>query len=215
MRRGLLFTVLLGGCIGGVPPLMREAQAPTATDSARVVIAWEPTSCDAGGDFAVATPNAFLGFIRAGTRLETTLPPGRQTIFVWSPDRLSEGARSVGVLHADLVPQRTYTATLSFGDWNEQGPRSAVAHRSGRNGRIGCGGPSPELVVVRHGDRQPPPDLRPISLDANASGPWAAEHKDDLNLQAGLAEERFEDLTVFAKTLATFHPVDGVDARVP
>jgi hypothetical protein len=198
------------GCVGGgLPPLMRDAPAtPVPSGAARVVVVWEPTSCDSAGDYAIATPNAFLGFIRTGTRLEADLPPGQHTLFVWSRDRAPQAARTVGVLHADLRPQRSYVAALSFGDWDERGPQSAFVRRTAT--RV-CADREPELVRRGPGEAKSAPAIRALTLDGQMSASWTSEHRVELGRQAALAEERFELLTPDAKALATVEPADGAE----
>ena len=238
MPRSLLpFIALLlaASCAPYHPPYTVPAgPAPIALAGERdatLVFLWPTTSCDPAGYFTLATTDGrFLGTISPKTQLRVSMPAGRYSVVGWNPtmeDALGGATiANVPVVHATLAEGRTYYVRLSFGEWDERGPRQFISgtvmggHSSNRCGATASGQNTTSAMVRLTpssrglGEVQEWTDgLEVLVPDAAAGQRWLETQHEVLEAHASAAERRYERLRDDARALATVAPEDGVDGR--
>jgi hypothetical protein len=165
-----------------------------------------------------STDGYFAGNVRRGERLTVFVPEGTHTFVAWNPVMEQKvfpphppRPADVAVLRASALSGRAYYARLSFGDWDEQGPRTIPWRPDPRVLPASrCYGSVPAFVRVdgsAERDYEDLPEwvgeLRPVAPDLAGGQAWLVENREDWELHKGLGEARFRKLSPLAKQLAT------------
>lgn len=211
------------GCAGEPPPLSTGAPAvPVHTPGlAKIVFLWPPDICEQGGYASVATVDGrFVGNVARGTRLAVDLPPASYDLVAFNPRvEAAAGATLAGVavLHADLLPDRTYFVRFEFGEWDVRGPRRDFASR--KHSRIygACRAHDAALVAMspaRSDDwdqlRDWLDDLVPVAPDRASGQRWLDADRAGVALHRQLAADRALALDDAARDLTSLRARDGV-----
>lgn len=227
----------LAGCADAYQAPFARATPPSSPPSsvagapgpgrAALVVLWPMQSCDPPGYFTLATADGrFVGTIRRGSELRTTVDAGRTSLVAWNDVmETSTGTinpENVAVLHADLREGHTYYVRMLMGEWGEHGPPVPGLHSgtwTTQGGRVAgqrClsnadGTPSAMIAVGRDTD-----ELRDVSAletdlailvpDRTGGQAWLDAHRPLLDSHAAAGEERYASLRPDVRAQATIGP---------